>query len=130
MKAPWGGAPPPAILCIGVLGQALIDGLVFGVPDGSGAHFWSSGAHVFPNLRRPGAHNGARWNFGRHQGQADLKFFPASATFDVFSGGKNGPRGDVFSEFCGYSDLFCFFGRFWIDFCRSRPLKSDDPIED
>ena len=144
MKGPQGGAPPPLVLCMGVVLQAFIDGLVFSIPDGSGAHFWSSGAHLLSNLRRPGAHNGARWNFGRHQGQADLKFFPALATFGVFlgpgripkidrnsiSGGRNGPRGDAFSDFCGVSDLFCFFGRFWIDFCRSRPLKSDDPIED
>ena len=144
MKAPWGGAPPPLVLCTGVLRQAFIDWLVFGVPGGSGAYFWSSGAHAFSNLRRPGAHNGARWNFGRHQGASQPKFFPASTTFGVFLGpgripkidrnsissGTNGPRGDVFSDFCGYSALFCFSGRFWIDFCRSRPLKSDDPIED
>ena len=84
MKAPWGGAPPPLVLFMGVLQQAFIDGLVFGVPDDSGACFWSSGAHLFPNLRCPGAQNGPRWNFVRNRGQAPLKFFTALATFRIF----------------------------------------------
>ena len=36
MKAPWGGAPPPLVLFMGVLQQVFIDGLVSGVPDDSG----------------------------------------------------------------------------------------------
>ena len=126
MKAPWGGAPPPLVLCTGVLRQAFIDWLVFGVPGGSGAYFWSSGAHAFPNLGRPGAHNGARWNLGRHQGASALKFFPVSATFGVFLGpgrlpkinrnsipsGKNGPRVTFSAIFVAI--LLCF--AFLVDF--------------
>ena len=50
-----GGAPPPPVLYIGVLRQTFIDGLVFSIPDGSRTHFWSSGAHLFPNQKRPDA---------------------------------------------------------------------------
>ena len=84
MKAPWGEAPPPLVLFMGVLQQAFIDGLVFGVPDDSGACSWSSGAHLFPNLRRPGGQNGPRWNFVRHQGASAGKFFTALPLFAFF----------------------------------------------
>ena len=69
---------------MGVLQQAFIDGLVFGVPDVSGAHFWSSGVHRFPNLRRPGAQDGPRWNLARHRDQPEGKLFTALATFCIF----------------------------------------------
>lgn len=57
-----------------------------GVPDGCGIHFVAAVRIFFSNLRRPAAHNCARWNFVRHQGQPQLKFFPALTTFGVLSG--------------------------------------------
>ena len=38
----------------------------------------------FFNLRRPGAQNGSRWNFGRLPRPAVLKFLTAFATFCIF----------------------------------------------
>ena len=130
IESPLGGSTAAPSFVHGVLQQAFIDGLVFGVPDASGAHFWSSGAHLFPNLRRPGAQDGPRWNFVRHRGQPQGKFFTALATFCIFLGpGRTpeidqksilGPKRDArkrcFIDFCHGKRFSHFWARFLIDF--------------
>ena len=86
MKGPQGGAPPPLVLCMAVLLQTFIVGLFFSALDESGAHFWSSGARLFPSLRRSGAQNRFRWNFVRHQGLSTGKFFPVFTIFGLLLG--------------------------------------------
>ena len=75
-----------------VLLQTFIAGLFFSALDESGAHFWSSGARLFPSLRRSGAQNRFRWNFVRHQGLSTAKFFLVFTIFGLLLGPGQSPK--------------------------------------